>query len=184
MKQFHWKRTGILAGMAAFILCVFIWGTFNWQRSSRAVIQIPDSQNTQNAEPQQTASGKEVDIERLTEQLLNDIEYDTQLEEMDEAVAAGMLDLQKDSEVALYMGDGTCSDEVLIVTSSSENAATKDQEAIEQHLIAMKQSFEDYIPDQAAKIEDAVIIRCGCYVVACVAESAEDAKEIIVKAFQ
>lgn len=184
MKQFQWKRTAILAGMAAFILCVFVWGTFNWRSAARAVIQVPDSRDAQGAEPQQTASGKAVDIDRLTDQLLNDIKYDTQLEELDESVATGMLALQSDSEVVLYMGDGTCSDQVIIVTSTSEDAATKDQEAVEQHLLDMKKSFEDYIPDQAAKIEDAVIIRCGCYVVACVTDSAEDAKDIIVKAFQ
>ncbi|MCH5268376.1 MAG: DUF4358 domain-containing protein [Lachnospiraceae bacterium] len=190
MKQFQFKRVGILAGMAAFILCVFIWGALNWQRTSRTVIQIPDYQGSdyQNAqreeEPQQTASGKAVDIDQLTEDLLNDIEYDTELEEMEESVATGMLELQKKSEITLYMGDGTCSDQILIVTSDSEQAAEKDQKAVEQYLMEMKKSFEDYIPEQAAKIEDAVIIRCGCYVTACVTEQAEDAKEIIVKAFK
>lgn len=185
MEQLREKRIGILTAMAVFILCIFVWGTINWQRA------VPTSQETtakksdqKEAKPQQTASGKVVDIAQLINQMLQEVKYDTDLEILDDSVASGMVTLQQKSKIKLYMGEGTCSDELLVVTATSENAAAKDQKAVEQHLMEMKKSFEGYIPEQAAKIEDAVIIRCGCYVVACVTSDAEKAKEIVVQAFQ
>lgn len=103
---------------------------------------------------------------------------------MDDSVVEGIVSLQKDSKAALYMGEGTYSDEVLVVTASSEEKAKKDQGAVEQHLKEMKHSFEDYIPKQADKIENAVIIRCGKYVVACVTDDYETAQNKIVDAFE
>lgn len=185
MEQLREKRIGILVAMAVFILCIFVWGTMNWRRTIPTSQRAADEKTeTKVEQPQQTASGKVVDIARLTDQLLQDVNYDTDLEILDDSVASGMVTLQKKSKIKLYMGEGTCSDELLVVTATSENMATKDQTAIEQHLMEMKKSFEGYIPEQAAKIENAVIIRCGCYVVACVTADAEKAKEIIVKAFQ
>lgn len=183
MRQLREKRIGILAVMAAFILCVFVWGTLNWRRSVPTA-RVTSDNRAEEAKPQQTASGKVVDIAELTDRLLQEVNYDTKLEMLDNSVASGMVTVQKKSKINLYMGEGTCSDELLVVTSSSEGTAKKDQKAIEQHLMEMKKSFEGYIPEQAAKIEDAVIVRCGCYVVACVTSDAERAKEIVVSAFQ
>lgn len=185
MEQLREKRVGILAAMAVFILCIFVWGTLNWQRAVPTSQGVTDRKTeTEPEKPQQTASGKVVDIAQLIDKLLQDVKYDTDLEILDDSVASGMVTLQKKSKIKLYMGEGTCSDELLVVTATNEAMATKDQKAVEQHLMEMKKSFEGYIPEQAAKIEDAVIIRCGCYVVACVTSDAEKAKEIIVGAFQ
>ena len=92
--------------------------------------------------------------------------------------------MSKNAEMELYMGEGTYADELLVIRSGSAEDAKKDQTAVETHLKEMKQSFEDYIPEQADKITQAVIIRCGCYVIACVTLDAKQAQEMIVEAFQ
>lgn len=174
------KRFPALAGIAVFIAFIFIWGTISLSKQK----PVTQANSNEAAMPQITASGSEVDIQALTDDLLNEIEYETKLKLIDESLANGMLNLSKNAEMELYMGEGTFSDELLVIQSGSAEDAKKDQTAVETHLKEMKQSFEDYIPEQADKITQAVIIRCGCYVIACVTLDAEQAQKIIVEAFQ
>lgn len=173
-------RFPVLVGIAVFIIFIFIWGTFSLRQQRSAAW----SKGNGAAAPQVTASGSEIDIQALTDDLLHEVEYETELKLIDSSLASGMVNLSKNAEMKLYMGEGTFSDELLVVQSQSAEDAKKDQTAVENHLKEMKQSFEDYIPEQADKITQAVIIRCGCYVIACVTLDAEQAQEIIVEAFQ
>ena len=53
-----------------------------------------------------------------------------------------------------------------------------------KHFEDMKKSFEDYLPNEAKKIDKAVIIRCGSYLIACVTSDYEKAKDVITKAIK
>lgn len=174
------RRFPVLAGIAVFIVFIFIWGTLSLRQQKPAAQKEP----TEAVNPRVTASGSDVDIQALTNALLQEIEYETELKLIDSSLADGMLRLSKNAKMELYMGEGTSADELLVICSGSAEDAKKDQAAVETHLKEMKQSFEDYIPEQADKITQAVIIRCGCYVIACVTSDAEQAQEMIVEAFQ
>lgn len=185
MERMGEKRFLAVAGIALFICFIFVWGTWNLKKGNKVLYSAESSQTRQpKKKPTSTASGNAVDIKALANALLKEVKYDTDLQKMDAAVSEGMVDLQDGSVLEMHMGDGTCSDELLIVTSANDKLAKKDQTAVENHLKDMKKSFADYIPEQAEKIEKAVIVRCGSYVVACVTNDADHAKEIIVKAFQ
>ncbi|MDO4167721.1 MAG: DUF4358 domain-containing protein [Eubacteriales bacterium] len=181
MKLWEDKRAVSLAVIAVFILFIFIWGTVS---TGRGTTGSTKSKQTAQEEPQATASGAEVDIQELTNQLLNDVKYETTLELMDSSLADGMVNIEKGSTMELYMGEGTCADELVVVRATDEESAKKNQTAVEKHLKDMKQSFEDYIPEQADKIGRAVIVRCGVYVVACVTSDGKHAQDMIVEAFQ
>ena len=43
----------------------------------------------------------------------------------------------------------------------------------------MKKQFDDYLPEQSKKIESAVQIRCGSYVVICVTSDVQNAEKIV-----
>ena len=182
MNQKTNNRMQMLTAMAIFIAAVFIWGIVQWQATGVKEPAVQKALATQKKV--NNVSDKKVNIEALTKILLQDIKYETKLNLMDDSVVEGIVSLQKDSKAALYMGEGTYSDEVLVVTASSEEKAKKDQGAVEQHLKEMKHSFEDYIPKQADKIENAVIIRCGKYFIACVTDDYETAQNKIVDAFE
>ncbi len=179
MKRWNDKRWLGLSMMAVFILFIFVWGTVSVGRGASQ-----KQQSAKQPEPMATASGAAVDIQKLTNQLLEKVKYETTLELIDSSLSRGMVDLVDDSVMELYMGEGTSADELLVIQSTSETNAKKDQAAVEKYLKEMKQSFEDYIPEQADKVGQAVIVRCGCYVLACVSSDAERAQEMIVEAFQ
>lgn len=183
MKPWNDKKWMSLSLMTVFLLFIFIWGTVSLGHATGQSVQ-PEKPSESEAEPHATASGASVDIGDLTLRLLKEVDYETTLELMDSALADGMVDIAKDSVMELYMGEGTSADELLVIKSVSEAEAKKDQSAVEQHLKEMKKSFENYLPEQADKVGQAVIVRCGCYVLACVSSDAEHAQDIIVEAFQ
>lgn len=179
MERWNDKRWLGLSIMTVFILFIFVWGTVSVGRGASR-----QQQSAKQPEPMATASGTAVDIQKLTNRLLEKVKYETTLELIDSSLSRGMVDLEEDSVMELYMGEGTSADELLVIQSTSEANAKKDQAAVEKYLKEMKQSFEDYIPEQADKVGQAVIVRCGCYVLACVSSDAERAQEMIVEAFQ
>lgn len=179
MKPWNDKKWIGLSLITVFLLFIFIWGTVSLGRGTSQSMQ-PDKQ----PEPKATASGASVDIGELTNRLLTEVDYETTLEIMDSALASGMVDIADNSVMELYMGEGTSADELLVIQSATESDAKKDQSAVEKHLKEMKKSFENYLPEQADKVGQAVIVRCGCYVLACVSSDAEHAQEMIVEAFQ
>lgn len=181
MKPWNDKKWIGLSGFTVFLLFIFVWGTVSiGQGASRDT----KAQSEEQPEPKVTASGAAVDIGKLTERLLNEVEYETTLELMDSAVSSDMVDIADNSVMELYMGEGTSADELLVIRSVSETDAKQDQSAVESHLKEMKKSFEDYLPEQADKVGQAVIVRCGCYVLACVSSDAKHAQDMIVEAFQ
>ena len=131
MNQKTNNRMQMLTAMAIFIAAVFIWGIVQWQATGVKEPTVQKALATQKKV--NNVSDKKVNIEALTKILLQDIKYETKLNLMDDSVVEGIVSLQKDSKVALYMGEGTYSDEVLVVTASSEEKAKKDQGAVEDN---------------------------------------------------
>ena len=70
-------------------------------------------------------------------------------------------------------------DELIIMTAKNENDAKRNQESVKTHLLETKKAFQDYLPEEAKKIEKAVSIRCGCYVIVCVTADYETAEKTI-----
>lgn len=173
----------ILAILGIALIFIFAWGFMHLQEKQEKFAQ-GQMKNAKHERTEGEASGKKIDIDAVSKSFLEGIPFETPLTPIDAEVVQGMIELQEGSKCALYMGEGTFSDELLIVTSKSKSSAKKDQAAVESHLQEMKKSFEDYIPEQAVKVENAIVVRCGCYVVACVAKDSESAKKQIVDAFQ
>ena len=70
------------------------------------------------------------------------------------------------------------------MTGKSEKDARENKQHVRKHFEDMKKSFEDYLPNEAKKIDKAVIIRCGSYLIACVTSDYEKAKDVITKAIK
>lgn len=122
----------------------------------------------------------ELDVEALVQAVLEGVSFDTELAEQDAAVVDSMvMKAVEDTEVMLYIGDGTCADELLIIAAADTESAKQEIDSVQQHLTDMQQSFRDYLPKEAKKIDDAVILQKGRYIVACVCGDREQAKKII-----
>lgn len=103
---------------------------------------------------------------------------------MDDSVVEGIVLLQKDSKAALYMGEGTYSDEVLVVTASSEEKAKKDQGAVEQHLKERSIPLKTIFRNRQIRLKMRLSYDAESMVVACVTDDYETAQNKIVDAFE
>lgn len=129
-------------------------------------------------------AGKSIDVDKLVANVKSKVEFESTLEKLDDSVASGMIKTADGTKLQVYMGNGTYADELIVMIGKSEADAEKNQQNIKEHFADMKSSFKDYLPAETKKIDKAVTIRCGSYIIACVTSDYEKAKEVITDAIK
>ncbi len=184
-KNVRWKH-GVLrfyacAAMALFVTIAFGWGicqmvrAINEGEEQQKLMAQPGEQVEDNS----ANEGKTIDVDKLIARILDRVTFEAELNPLEESVASGMIDVAEGTDLRIYMGNGTYSDELVVMTAPSESDAKQNQRKVENHLSEMQKQFEDYIPKEAKKIDNAVKVRCGCYVLVCVTNDSDTAKETI-----
>lgn len=118
----------------------------------------------------------------ITERLLTEIAYNDELSQMDASLFDYLysdVDAENLTEYSIYIGSGATSEEVATFSCTDENAAKATEEALRSHVAEQKEGFEGYIPEEAARLDNAVLIRRGKYVFLSVSGDPEKAKKII-----
>ena len=184
-KHARWKRGAfrpyVCAAMALFVAIASGWGICQMVRA----INVEEEQQKMMAQPGEQVEdnspnkGKTIEVDKLIERILDRVTFEAELNPLEETVASGMSDVAEGTDLRIYMGNGTYSDELVVMTAPSESDAKQNQKSVENHLLEMQGQFEDYIPKEAKKIDSAVKVRCGCYVVVCVTNDSDTAKETI-----
>ncbi len=180
---------------ASRFFTVFLMGLFIIIASAWCLAQMASAVNgagygeasgfsAPDADTSDGSSDGQVDLENLGDNLLQRVEFETDLSKIDDSVARGLVEVSNDSKLLLYMGSGSCSDQVILVASPDEKTAESDRGIVEQYLKDARKSFDAYIPKQAKKISDALIITSGCYIAVCVTDDAQNAKEMVLAAFE
>lgn len=124
----------------------------------------------------------DLDAQALVDELQGSGIFSSELTPVDEESASYMVPAADGTDVELYKNeDGSKADEILILTGKDSSVLEDNKEAAETHLNDVKTSFEDYIPQEAAKAEDAVIVDQDKYVVLCISDDSDEAKKIIEK---
>ncbi len=122
----------------------------------------------------------EIDTKALAQELQDSKVFSGKLELIDESATSFMVQAEEGTKVELYMGqDGSKADELLIMTGEDASSTEANKKAAETHAKDIAASFEDYIPEEAAKADDAVLVDQDKYVVLCIANDTDAAKEII-----
>ena len=177
------KPLYILLACGVLALAVSAWA-FRMEMGSGTVVSadIEDRSFTlgqdDGDQPKQTDST--LDTKAFASTVIKKVAFDTKLEKMDDSVAQSMITTaSEDTSTELYMGEGTSADELLIVTVEDESQMDQEIENVQKHLTDMRQSFQDYLPKEAKKIDDAVILQSGKYIVACVSGDKDTAGSVI-----
>ena len=129
-------------------------------------------------------SSVSIDASALADSLANDITYESELSKLSEDEITNYIDVLDGVEGIMYMSSGSTAEEVVVLTTPDESAAQTMYTNVQQFLKDQKSSFEDYIPAEAKRIDDAVTVQKGNYVVVCVSGDSDKAKEIVDKAFE
>lgn len=174
-------RFYICTMLAVFVLFVMGWGicqlvrAINTGESQNMVMVQPGEQVVDNS----ANAGKSIDVDKLVNTVLDNVTFEAELNLLEDSVASGMIDTTEGTDLRIYMGNGTYSDELVVMTALNEKDAEQNQKNAETHLAEMQKQFSDYIPKEAKKIDGAIRVRCGCYVVVCVTNDTQTAKKTI-----
>lgn len=175
------RRFYLCAVMAIFVILATGWGVCQVVRA----INVGEEQQKMTVQPGEQVednsanAGKKIDVDKLVTRVLDNVTFEAELNLLEDSVASGMINAAEGTDLRIYMGNGTYSDELVVMTALSEEDAKQNQSNAETHLSEMQKQFKDYIPKEAKKIDSAVKVRCGCYVVVCVTNDAETAKKTI-----
>lgn len=177
------KQLYVLLMCSVLVLAVSIWAfkmEINTEASSQAGIEDLGNHSDKAGDSDQKKAKETLDTGAFAATVLKKVSFDTKLEKMDDSVTQSMITTSSDkTKVELYMGEGTSADELLIMTVNDESQLELEIENVQQHLTDMQQSFQDYLPKEAKKIDDAVILQSGKYIVACVCSDKDGAGSVI-----
>lgn len=177
------KQLYILLACGVLALAVSIWA-FRMEKSTGMMVsaEIEDRSFTSEQDDKDKAKQADgtLDTGAFAGTVIKKVDFDTKLEKMEDSVAQSMITTaSENTRTELYMGEGTSADELLIVTVEDEDQMDQEIENVQKHLTDMRQSFQDYLPKEAKKIDDAVILQRGKYIVACVSGDKDTAGSVI-----
>ena len=169
------RRKTMVTIMFVMVIVIFILGSIQLFRDI-AKQNTSNTAKTEKVYDNSKNAGKTLDVDALVQKVQKEVQFESDLEKLDDSVANGMVKTATGTKLQIYLGNGTYADELIVMTGKSEKDARENQQFED-----MKKSFEDYLPNEAKKIDKAVIIRCGSYLIACVTSDYEKAKDVITK---
>ena len=86
------------------------------------------------------------------------------------------------ADAAYYTCVGATAAEILILQGTDEAAAKRIFELTDAHLASLKASYENYAPEEAKKVDDAVTQQYGKYVIIVVCADPDKAEAVITEA--
>lgn len=171
----------IVMALAVVVLTISVWAFIQGMRQPQQGGIVQTNLTGKEASQEKKQKKEEpLDTTALAQAVLTEVTFETELTLMDSSVTENMITtVDENTKIELYMGEGTCADELLILTASDSGSVEKEVESIQKHLTDMQQSFQDYLPKEAKKIDDAVILQMKNYIVACVSTDKDKAKKVI-----
>ena len=124
-----------------------------------------------------------LDVVKLAGRLLSEVNFDCELYQVQEEKVENFIDFEGAETKIMYMGSGSYADSFGIFKTDTEENAKSALEIVNTYLTDLEDSFKDYIPKEAVKIQSAAVIRKGGYVVFCITSDAEKARKIIEESF-
>ena len=121
---------------------------------------------------------KTVDVDQLADELLEQVDFEDELTELDDSMVAALYGIEDAEEQRVYLSSGATAEEVAVFRFATEEAAQAGMGTLNQRLESRKADFANYMPDEAARLENAVLEQSGCYVALCVS-AGDEARQII-----
>ncbi len=125
---------------------------------------------------------KEIDINQLSSELLQNVTFEDELTQIDAATTAKLYHIENAVNQFVYISSGATAEEIAVFEFSSKDDAAKAVQAAQERLAGQKESYESYMPKEVQKLDNAVLKQTGRYLILCVADGTE-AENIINKYF-
>ena len=126
-------------------------------------------------------SSKEIDVAKTADNLNSSVITSDQLTET-KSEMLGSIYFFEDGQVEnckVYMSGNATADEIVVLQCKDEDAAKAAAELLKTRVENQKELFASYNPDEAAKLEKAIVKSSGKYAVLCVCDDYDKAESIL-----
>ena len=120
----------------------------------------------------------DISLDGLIEDMLQNIEFQDELVELDVGGIDRLYSLGEGVSGRVFIGSGATAEEIAVFEAGSKQAARQMREYALSHIDEQKQSFAGYLPRELKKLDEAIVLQYGKYVIVCVTDDA-DASGII-----
>lgn len=120
----------------------------------------------------------DVNMDGLIEDMLQNIEFHDGLVELDAGGINRLYSLGEGVSGRVFIGSGATAEEIAVFEAGSKQAAKQMRDYALSHIDEQKQSFAGYLPKELKKLDEAIVLQYGKYVIVCVTDDA-DASGII-----
>jgi len=128
-----------------------------------------------------------VPVSDITSKLIDELTWVDSLRQIDDSVINKFygFDTSKLEAYEVYVSDsGSTAEEIAVVKMSDSSVKDDVTAAMEKRVEKQKKQFENYMPEEMFKLENALISEHGSYVILVVADEFEQAEEIISGCFE
>ena len=122
---------------------------------------------------------KEYDGAALMQALLNQVKFDDTMSSVGDFATLYFPEVPSSATISMYTGSGYYADEVVLITMQSADDLETVQASVSKHLDQMTAQFKNYIPEEVAKIDNAVIWQGGSHVIVCISSDYATAQKIL-----
>lgn len=122
--------------------------------------------------------------QEIVDALLKEVSFEEQLVQLSEEEIDFKVTMEDGVEGLMYISGGSTAEEIAVFKAPDKNSAKRMLNGTKEYLDAQKSSFADYLPEEVKRIEDAVLVQKGNYVVLCVCAQTDTAKSVIDEAFK
>ena len=126
-------------------------------------------------------SKKEIDVAKTADELNSSVITTDQLTET-KSEMLGSIYFFEDGQVEIskvYMSGNATADEIVVVSCKDEEAAKEVENLLKMRVKNQKELFSTYKPDEAAKLDKAIVKSSGKYAVMCVCDDYDKAESIL-----
>lgn len=121
----------------------------------------------------------EIDAQAMLESLLEEVAFDTELEQVGSNAALYFPDLPQDTTIQMYTGSGYFADEVAVLTLPGAADCASATKIVQNHIKELRDQFMFYVPEELDKIDHAVTYQIGKYVFLCITNDYANAERIL-----
>ncbi|MBQ1674413.1 MAG: DUF4358 domain-containing protein [Oscillospiraceae bacterium] len=122
---------------------------------------------------------KDVDVAKLAAELAEKVKFDAELKELSSDMLGNYVNLPEGAQAAGYMSAGATSEEIFAIRCADDGSAKAVKADIEAFLSAQRAEMERYQPEEAARMDNAVLKQQGTVVVLCVTSDTDTAEKIV-----
>ena len=123
-----------------------------------------------------------INIDDTAKSILDGVEFDDELEKLDREAVKYLYGIDDTIAAAVYTGSGATAEEIAVFDAGTDEEGEKMLKTVEKHVEEQIESYKNYVPSEVARLEKAVIVRSGRYVMLCVTDDDGAAKGIMDEA--